>query len=122
MKFTLGNKLSVSFKNFRGSKLDLRYLFLIILLCTFALDAWVGKAEVDMVLTLQNQQIPAPKGAGVRVDFDNYNKIVQRIQQADSFVPTGGITKNPFAPSQPDNISPQPVSGSSSSNGLLQLH
>ena len=44
-----------------------------------------------------NQEPEALKNArGVRINFDNYNQVVGRIEQADTFEPANNIGKNPF--------------------------
>lgn len=97
MNLSFAKKFSISFKNARGSKFDLRYAFIAILVCILLLDIWVIQSAVGVVLNLQNEQPPVvPNHMGVRVNFQDYRSDLQRIQQAASFQPTGGITQNPF--------------------------
>ena len=61
------------------------------------LEAFQVKNSYSVISNIN--QAPPVIGAEkeVRINFDNYNKAVQRIQQAATFQPTGGVTNNPFA-------------------------
>lgn len=95
------NKINISFslRDIRNSKFDSKYLFLLVLLLVFVMDFFVIKVSWGIVSNLQNQSAPvAPINSSGRINFSDYNLIVQRINNAGLFVPTGGITKNPFSP------------------------
>lgn len=117
-------KIPTSLQDLRRLKFSAKYLFLVILLLIFALEIFAVKDQVAIVTGFQNQPAPlAAKSSGARINFKDYEAIVNRINSAGSFVPTGGITNNPFsagsvAPPAPRGATSTPASNNSS--GALQ--
>lgn len=90
-------KKNISFKDIKLDKIDGRYFFVAILVVLLILEAWVVKDSASMVLELANQAITAgTKPANTGINFQDYDKIVKRIQDAAIFKPSGGPDKNPF--------------------------
>lgn len=88
----------VGVKNFFGSLIkNLRWLFFAAFLFVLVLEAFQVKNSISVISNIN--QVPPIAGheKQVRINFDAYNKAVDRIQQTATFQPTGGITKNPFA-------------------------
>ena len=99
---------------------NLGLLFFVTFMILLVLEGVELKKSVDIVVNL-NQEVPPPvEVKGVRINFDNYNLVVERIERAETFRPTGGITKNPFNPEASiDTSSPAPAP-STNDEGLLQ--
>ncbi len=85
-------------KNFSGKLIqNLRWVFFAVFLLILALEAFQVKNSFSVALNI-NQEVPVVGSVReVRINFDNYNQAINRIQQAANYVPTGGVTKNPFA-------------------------
>jgi hypothetical protein len=100
------------FKNLSGQLAkNLRGVFFAVFLLMLVLEVLQIKNSVFIVSNVNQAPVASGSEPGVRINFDNYNKAVARIQQAATFQPTGGITNNPFNPSQ---SSPKPVPSASS--------
>lgn len=108
--------LNISIKDLSHLKLDNRYLFLTILLIVLFLDGLVIKDAVGIVLHLESQTAPeTPPAAGARINFKDYDFVVQRIQNGQNFKPSDGLTKDPFNPSAPVPPPAPALSGTASS-------
>ncbi len=87
----------VSVKNFFGSLVkNLRWLFFAVFLLIVVLEIFQVRNSFSVVSDI-NQAPVIGHEKQVKINFDAYNQAVSRIQQADNFQPTGGITNNPFA-------------------------
>lgn len=75
---------------------NLSWLFFVIFLGILVIEAFEIKTSVQITLNAGKEPVVVSKEKGVRINFDDYDKIVQRIEAAQNFEPTGGITKNPF--------------------------
>lgn len=80
---------------------NLNWLFFAIFLFLLVLEAFEINSSAKIILDFNNRPEAAITDKGVRINFDNYDQIAKRIQQSDSFQPTGGITKNPFGIAAP---------------------
>jgi hypothetical protein len=87
-----------NFKNLFGNLIkNLRWVFFAGFLIILALEVFQIKNSFSVALNI-NQEVPVGGSVReVRINFDNYNQAINRIQQAANYVPTGGVTKNPFA-------------------------
>lgn len=85
-------------KNLFGNLIkNLRWVFFAGFLIILALEVFQIKNSFSVALNI-NQAVPVVGSTReVRINFDNYNQAVNRIQQAATFVPTGEVAKNPFA-------------------------
>ena len=128
---------SATLKIFFGKFLkNLSWMFFAAFLVLLVFEFFEVKSLVKLVLSVSQPPAPFSSQKGVRINFENYNQVVGRIQQADSFVPTGGITKNPFkepssssaaAPGVSPSGSAPPPAGSGGlkaddSGGVLKLN
>jgi hypothetical protein len=85
-------------KNLIGSLIkNLRWLFFAVFLLMLVLEAFQVKNSFSVVSDINQAPPVASHEKQVRINFENYKLVVDRIQQAATFQPTGGITKNPFA-------------------------
>lgn len=95
----LNKRPSISLNWLRNVKFNSAGLFYIILAGILLLEAMVIKDTVTLVLRLEGQQPPvAANTKGVRINFEDYNKIVEKIEKAKSFRPNNNLEKNPFRP------------------------
>jgi len=117
-------KINFNFKNL-GQKLakNLGWLFFAGFLLLVLFEAFEINASVQIILQ-SNEVPPAPiVSKGVRINFENYNAVVERIEHGDSFIPTGGINRDPFNPGF-SAVSPAPdgsPTNPNDSSGVLQL-
>ena len=88
-------KKNISLNDLKLDKFDSRYLFVAILVVLLVLEVWVVKSSVEAVFAIKEQPVAA-ESAGAGINFKDYDAIVQRIQNAATFKPTGGPDKNPF--------------------------
>jgi hypothetical protein len=88
----------VGAKNLLGSLIkNLRWLFFAVFLLMLLLEIFQIKNSFSVISNINQAPPVAGHEKQVRINFDNYKLVVDRIQQAATFQPTGGITKNPFA-------------------------
>ena len=76
---------------------NLSWLFFLAFLLVLLLEIFVVKTSIQ--LALKAGQAPQPVIANskkLRINFENYNAVADRIKQAANFKPSGGLTKNPF--------------------------
>ena len=73
-------------------------LFLGLLFLLIIMEAFELKTSVNLILqSNSNQTVPLKKSQAVRIDFKNYDEVVTRINQAQTYQPdTNSITTNPF--------------------------
>ncbi len=90
----------IGLKNFavRLTK-NLRWVFFVIFLILAVFEITEINNSVQVALQAGKEPVAASKEKGVRINFDDYNRIVQRIQEAQYFQPTGGIAADPFTSS-----------------------
>jgi len=82
---------------FSGLVKNLRWVFFAMFLVMLILEIYQLKNSYFVIADINRAPAAAGSEKEVRINFDNYNQVVDRIQQAATFEPTGGITKNPFA-------------------------
>ncbi len=75
-----------------------KLLFLLAFLILLVFEGFVIKASVSKVLNWEDQVPVVNAAKGVRVNFSDYDKVVNRINSAGSFRPSEGFTRNPFNP------------------------
>ena len=91
--------INISLKGFPKLRLDNRYVFLFLLLVILVFDGLVIKDAIAMVVQLENQSMPiVSSNNGNRINFQDYDYVVQRIQNGQNFTPSGGPAKDPFNP------------------------
>lgn len=95
------SKASVNLKNLRKNSRGIYWFMLIVLL---ALEVMVVKKSVDIVMN--SQKVASQKiTGGVRINFTDYQAIVQRMQRAEDYKPQSPVQQNPFnTPANPINI------------------
>lgn len=54
------------------------------------------KKSLQIILSANREPPPPVTQRGVRINFSDYDKVVQKIQGAQSFIPSDGVAKNPF--------------------------
>ena len=113
---------NISLKSFFGKfTRNISWLFFIGFLALVLLEAFKVNTSVQFIFQ-SNQEAPRPTpDKSVRINFEGYDYVINRISEGERFVPSGGLVKDPFnsgAPINQPNISPQPQSGPS--NELLQ--
>ena len=75
---------------------NLAWLFLAGFMVLVVLEGIEINNSVQIILN-SNQEPPLVNPEkGVRINFDNYDAVVNRIQSASSFVPTDGVFYDPF--------------------------
>ena len=79
---------------------NLTWVFFVIFLVILVLEITQVKNSVSIILGFNQEPVGAAQQQGIRIDFNSYSQAVNRIQQAASFQPTGGITHNPFSLNQ----------------------
>ncbi len=102
---------------------NLSLLFFVVFIILLIFEAIQIKKSVDIILNFNEEAAPMVAVKGVRINFDNYNQVVKRIQDAENFRPTGGIRRNPFNLGAPVEESAPLGEGTSNydeSSGLLQ--
>jgi hypothetical protein len=98
--------IPLSVRDIRRGKFNAKYLFALVLLLVLLMDFFVVRDSLRIVSDLENQPPPAaPKNTSGRINFKDYGQIVLRIDNASTFVPTGGIARNPFS-SNPSPLLP----------------
>ena len=83
-------------KLFANFSKNLAWLFLILFLVLVALEALEVETSVSIVLQSNRPPAQVVVEKGSRINFDNYNWVVDRINAAKTFQPSGGISNNPF--------------------------
>ncbi len=76
---------------------NLSWLFVFIFIIILILDALQIKNSVKVVLNVNSEPELVVKEKGVRIDFANYDKVINRIMLGKSYEPNIEITANPFA-------------------------
>lgn len=75
---------------------NLAWLFLALFLALLALEVLEVKKSVSLALSSGQQPEIVSHQQGVRIDFNSYQKAIQKIQSAPNFVPDAGSVNNPF--------------------------
>jgi len=75
---------------------NLAAIFFAGLILLLILEAFELNNSVRLILGSGQEPPLVTQEKGVRINFDNYNEVVKRIEQAPDFQPMGGITKDPF--------------------------
>lgn len=94
----------VSFNKKLSFKLDAKFLtknisiiFWLLLVCLILGEIFVIKNSVDIVLGANEQQVAA-HGGGVRINFDSYAEVANRLNNAKVYQPAVESVSNPFLP------------------------
>ena len=75
---------------------NLGWVFFGVFVLLAVLEAFEINSSVQIILESGQEPPLITAEKGVRINFENYNDIVTRINKAPDFEPTGGITNNPF--------------------------
>ena len=75
---------------------NLSWLFFAAFLLLILFEILEINSSLQIILAVDQESTGIISDKGVRINFKNYNLVVDRIEHSDSFEPTGGITKNPF--------------------------
>lgn len=100
---------------------NLSWLFFVFFLMLLVLEIFEIKTSVGIIYNINQSPTVVSKEKGVRINFEAYNKVVNRIESVPNFQPSGGITRNPFAdstpaPTQQPTPTPQPATTTPVSN------
>lgn len=76
---------------------NLRWLFIFIFFIILILDVIRVKNSVQVVLNIHTEPEPIVKEKGVRINFENYDKVIKRIQDGKNYQPKIEVIVNPFA-------------------------
>lgn len=96
MNFSKTN-VNISLSSLKNFKMDSRYIFALILLIIFVLEIVTVQEALSGVWTFENQTLPGNGASkGVRVDFNGYQDIIDHINNAPEFKPSGHMDRNPF--------------------------
>jgi hypothetical protein len=79
-----------------GVAKSLGWVFLGAFLILVVLEGFEINRSVQLIYAAGEEPPLVSQEKGVRINFDNYNDVVNRIEQAPNFVPTGGIYTDPF--------------------------
>ena len=95
MKF---NNISLNniFKRFNFLRRNSSFIFLVLIIGLLICEGFVIKNAVFKVLNWSDQIPPITVAKGVRINFTNYDQVVDRIQRAQDFKPEGDTSRNPF--------------------------
>jgi len=115
MKANLSNLNLNGIKDFFAKSMkNLSWLFLAILFILLVFEFFEIQNSINIIVNINQEPVAVNTPKGVRINFDTYGEVVKRIQDAVAFVPTGGVTKDPFNPDAGTIISPQPNTPSTS--------
>jgi hypothetical protein len=90
-----------SFKSFtRFSPRNTGLLFLLILLCLLAGEAFVIKRSVNVIMASKRDPISLKPSQGVRINFAAYDSVVSHLETAKIYQPSSTPITNPFYVSQ----------------------
>ncbi len=88
----------LKFKNFfstsNGLQKQLSLVFVAMLLAVIFFCGFSIKRSVDLVLNVP--EAPVGKKPGVRVDFQGYDAVIDRMEKVKKFTPNIKIERNPF--------------------------
>jgi hypothetical protein len=93
------NKLAIKLKNLsspKALKKNISLVFVVMLFCLFIYEAYVIKNCVYDVFFNRPEVAKPASNKSVRINFADYNAIVERIQNAKSFKVTDWAQNNPF--------------------------
>lgn len=111
---------SFSVKSLRQLRFDARYAFCAFLLLILVMEGLVIRDALKIVLQLEGQAAPqAPRG-GVRINFEDYDANLKRLENGKNYQPSGGTSRNPFSASSPEPAAQPPTSGGVGPSGVLE--
>ncbi len=92
------SKISIKnlFKNVDVLKKNIGLVFWAILAVVIILEIFVIKASVLKVVESHSEPISQVKEKGVRINFEDYNKVINRINAAKDFEVTKPVVNDPF--------------------------
>lgn len=94
------NKLTVSFKNillkFTSLKKRISAIFWLALLIIFVLEFFVISNSINLILGMYKNPQAVKKTPGVRINFENYNYVIERMEKGKTFQNSPRVSKNPF--------------------------
>lgn len=79
-----------------GIAKSLGWIFLAAFVVLIILEGFEVNRSVRLIYAAGQEPLLPSQEKGVRINFDTYDEIVSRIEQAPDFVPTGGIYADPF--------------------------
>jgi len=84
-------------KNLSGKLMkNLGWLFFAVFLIILVFEVLEIQTSFSVMLNVNQQPQVAGTEKGIRINFADYQKAVDRISNASSFVPAGGVAQNPF--------------------------
>jgi hypothetical protein len=85
-------------KTFFGKQAkNLTWTFFVIFLILVVFEIFEVKNSVDIALNVNQAPPLVTAEKGVRINFSQYETVVQRIEAAPNFVPDAPITQDPFS-------------------------
>lgn len=91
-------RINFDFKNLAGKfAKNLNLLFFAVFLILLVFEILQINTSLQMILKFRREpQTLASKEKGVRINFEDYYQVVDRVERAKTFQPTRIIVKNPF--------------------------
>lgn len=97
MNLKLPKLNAASAKAFLSKSLqNLAWLFFAAFVILAIFEIFELNASLQIVLKATKEPPAPPSEKGVRINFDNYDQVVKRIDDSATFRPTGGVGQNPF--------------------------
>ena len=84
------------FKNIDVLKKNVGLVFWAILFIVIILEIFVIKDSILKVVESNSEQVSPKKEKGVRVNFEDYDKVINRIDAAVDFEVTEPVANDPF--------------------------
>jgi hypothetical protein len=76
---------------------NLAWIFFGVFLLLVLFEIFEINSSVQIFINFNKNSTPPPvKDKSVRINFENYDAVVKRLENGNNFTPTGGVTKNPF--------------------------
>ena len=89
-------KLSLNLSGiYRGAKQNTSMVLLIVLVILLLLEAWTVKGSWGVLSDSKNTTLIVPAKL-IRVNFNAYEAIVDRIETASNYAPDPFVSRNPF--------------------------
>jgi hypothetical protein len=92
MQTKTGSKSFIFLKNLKKNSTGIYWFMILALL---AMEVFVVKDSVSIILGSKKEGLAGHTG-GVKINFTDYQAIVQRMQRAESYKPPVPIEDNPF--------------------------